>query len=301
MSDEGEAAELIRRADLLGRGVSDTEIRSARRSVSIVAVRRGCFVDKWRFTDSTPEARHLLAARAALAAGGPGLTLSHESAALAWGMSLWQGPPPLVHLTVDRPTGGRVDAVRHLHTHPLADVDVVMRDGARVTSAARTVADLACALSFEAAVCVGDSALACTPTSIDDITEAIRGCGRRRGVAGARRAAAFLDGRSESVGESRSRVYLDRHGLPAPELQIEIVIDGRTYRPDFLWEDQRVLGEFDGLAKYTRNGESANAVVIREKLREDALRAAGWIVVRWTWADLVDGRLAQRIRAALSA
>ncbi len=109
----------------------------------------------------------------------------------------------------------------------------------------------------------------------------------------------FIDRASESVGESRSRVYLDRHGLPRPRLQVEIVVDGRVYRPDFLWDN--VIGEFDGMVKYTGGGEATETVMIAEKLREDALRAAGWIVVRWTWADLVDGRLAQRIRAALSA
>ncbi len=44
-----------------------------------------------------------------------------------------------------------------------------------------------------------------------------------------------------------------------------------------------------GLQKYgrlLRPGETARDALIREKRREDALRAQGIMVVRWTWATL---------------
>ncbi|WP_037186472.1 type IV toxin-antitoxin system AbiEi family antitoxin domain-containing protein [Rhodococcus sp. UNC23MFCrub1.1] len=286
---------LITRRDLVHRGVSDSEIRRALRSGSISSVRRGCFVGSRVMADLSAEARHLLSARAVLSAGGSDLVLSHESAAVHWGLPLIGGPPHKVHVTATSGRRGRVDADRYLHSHSLGPVDLTTHDQTCVTTLARTVVDLACSLSFEAAVCAGDAASA----DDADIRAALQRCGRRAGIARARRVADFIDRASESVGESRSRVYLDRHGLPRPRLQVEIVVDGRVYRPDFLWDN--VIGEFDGMVKYTGGGEATETVMIAEKLREDALRAAGWIVVRWTWADLVDGRLAQRIRAALSA
>lgn len=287
---------LLTRRALLRRGVTDTEIRTARRSGTIVPIRRGCFAEIGQVTAASPEDRHLLAARAALAAASSGLVLSHESAAIAWDFHLWRGAPELVHLTTDRPTGGRRDRMRHVHAHRLDAEDVTERHGLPTTTAARTIADLACALPFDEAVCVGDSALRSQAVAPELLAAALARCGRRRGTAKARRVLSLLDGRSESVGESRSRVYFDRFDVPAPDLQVEIVVDGKTYRVDFLWDG--IVGEFDGLSKYA--GDQGGDAVVREKLREDALRAAGYVVIRWTWPDLADGRLARRVLVALA-
>jgi len=93
-------------------------------------------------------------------------------------------------------------------------------------------------------------------------------------------------------------------GIPSPEPQQKIYDErGRLIgRADFAWEEFHTLGEFDGKKKYGRllkPGEAPDDAVYREKLREDALRGAGWQVVRWTWADL--GRrheIASRLRQA---
>jgi len=58
---------------------------------------------------------------------------------------------------------------------------------------------------------------------------------------------------------------------------------------DFGWPAQRTVGEFDGKVKYgrlLRPGQEPGDAVYAEKLREDAIRAEDWEVVRWTWADL---------------
>jgi hypothetical protein len=100
----------------------------------------------------------------------------------------------------------------------------------------------------------------------------------------------FLDPRSESPGESYSRVVLHRIGVPAPTPQYEVwereVLVGRV---DFCWEEFRTLGEFDGREKYGRllePGQTAADAVFEEKRREDALRDLGWQIVRWIWQDL---------------
>ena len=101
----------------------------------------------------------------------------------------------------------------------------------------------------------------------------------------------FLDGCSESVGESRSRVALAALGFDVPRLQAALLdADGRFLgRVDFLFDDADVVGEFDGkikYGKYLREGQDPGDAVFAEKQREDAIRDAGWEVVRWTWKDL---------------
>jgi hypothetical protein len=100
---------------------------------------------------------------------------------------------------------------------------------------------------------------------------------------------AFAEGRSESPGESRSRVRMRLSGLPAPELQMPIPTRLGVYYADFGWPRYRAVGEFDGLVKYgrlLRPGHDAGEAVVAEKRREDAIRDEDWRVARWTWSEL---------------
>ena len=127
-------------------------------------------------------------------------------------------------------------------------------------------------------------------------------------VPGTRRAARvvdFADGGGRSVGESRSRVVLHELGLPPSALQFQVTGADGTFlaRTDFAWEEERVIGEFDGRIKYgrlLRSGQEAGDAVFQEKRREDAIRDEGWGVVRWTWSDLaVGGTMGRRVQRAL--
>ena len=115
-----------------------------------------------------------------------------------------------------------------------------------------------------------------------------------------------LDLRSESAGESASRVRLMEEGLPRPEPQREICgPDGRLIaRVDFYWEEQKTVGEFDGKIKYGRllkPGERIEDVIFEEKVREDAVRDLGLQVVRWLWPDLYRaGVLRERVLRAFA-
>lgn len=100
---------------------------------------------------------------------------------------------------------------------------------------------------------------------------------------------------SESAGESLSRAIMIEHGFKLPALQT-LISDNRGFigRPDFDWEEQKTFGEFDGYEKYSSQkylrGRTPAQVVVAEKLREDRLRAKGYNVIRWIWADLRDPR-----------
>ncbi|MGI8458185.1 MAG: hypothetical protein ACR2LI_08750 [Propionibacteriaceae bacterium] len=216
--------------------------------------------------------------------------LSHGSAAVVHGLPIWRRGLSQVNVTRDRSGGGRRRPTVHVHVAPLERGEVVQVNGYAATSLARTVVDLARTSGLDQGVAIADGALALGVPA----TQLQAALGRARGWPGvplARSAIDLADGRSESVGESVSRVRFLTHGLPKAVPQW-VVSDGAGVvvgRCDFAWPELRTLGEFDGRAKYgrlRRPGESVESAVYREKLREDALRDLGWQVVRWTWAEL---------------
>lgn len=110
----------------------------------------------------------------------------------------------------------------------------------------------------------------------------------------------FVDGRSESVGESRSRLALTIGGVEViPQVTITDEHGEFVARVDFVVAGTRIIIEFDGKMKY----ESGDPDVLwREKKREDRLRRLGYVVVRITWADLErPGAVLARVRAARAA
>ena len=103
----------------------------------------------------------------------------------------------------------------------------------------------------------------------------------------------FADAASESVGESFSRALMWELGFEIPQLQFWVTRDGRRIaRVDYLWPRIRLAGEFDGLVKYLASQglsrKSPAEVVVEEKRREDEVRSAGYGMVRWVWADLLE-------------
>ena len=92
---------------------------------------------------------------------------------------------------------------------------------------------------------------------------------------------------------------MDRFGLPAPVPQYVVHDPSGDFvgRVDFGFPAYATVVEFDGRVKYR---EDAVGTVVREKAREDALREAGYEVVRISWSDLDDPRAtALRIVRAL--
>ena len=141
------------------------------------------------------------------------------------GLPIWAVPLHRVHVTRPRRNGGRRGALVHVHTAPLDLPDVVTIRGLRVTSLGRTVTDLARALPFEQAVVLPDSAMFHKrPGRVHRAApaEVLERAPRWPGSPAARRAIAFAEALSESVGESRSRVAIEAAGLPPPVQQWEV-------------------------------------------------------------------------------
>jgi hypothetical protein len=280
--------DILRRGRLLADGYSPAELRRDVRTGALVALRRGVYVDPAAMLQP-PEVRHALAVRAAWPALVSDAVISHASAAALFGLPLWGVPLDRVHVTRVRTHGGRVDPRLHVHSARLAADEIVVLDGIALTSPPRTVVDLARSLPFEEAVSIADAALHQRLVLPEELADALERAARRPGSAAARRVVAFADARSESPGESRSRVRMRRWGLPAPVLQMPIPTRLGISYGDFGWPQYRTVGEFDGLVKYGRGlrpGQDAGQAVFEEKRREDAIRDEDWRVTRWTWPDL---------------
>jgi hypothetical protein len=290
--------------DLMAQGFSPDEIARLTRAGDLKRIRHGAYVPAAMAVAEDRELHRRLV-RATVRLTSPEAVVSHESASVVHGLPFWPEGVTRVHLTRDRPTGAKKRAHVQQHTGSLGPADVTEVDGIRVTSLPRTVVDLGRSLPLMRSVPVADAAMA-DGLRRDELDEALTAAGGRTGIGAARRMAALADARSESVGESASRVVLLLNGIPAPQLQYEVFDPGGELvaRADFCWEDQRTLGEFDGKIKYgrlLRPGQSASDVVYAEKLREDRLRDLGWQVVRWSWDDLYRPRvLVERLERAFS-
>ena len=293
---------LLSRREARAQGWSDEELGRLTRRADWTRLRRGAYLDARPPREDV--ARHRLLVRAMLDALHRPAVVSHQSAAVLWGIPLWGLPLDRVHVT--RRPGASTGASRSLHVHVarLPDDDISVIDGLVVTGPVRTVLDVARSAPLDVGVVVLDAALR---TGVVDAGAVRSGLHQLAGTRGSRHAARVVelaDGRSESVGESRSRVLLHHLGLAPSDLQFEVrtregVLLGRT---DFVWEPQRVVGEFDGRIKYgrmLRPGQQPGDVVFEEKRREDLIRDEGWPVVRWTWDDLLHpARLGERVGRA---
>jgi hypothetical protein len=210
-----------------------------------------------------------------------------------------------------RGSGRRGDITVHASS---GDPDIIMRDGLRLTGAARTVLDLAGVLPHGEALALADAALrpatsagavpgAGVPLcSRDELLERAQGGVDRRHGWTAYVVAEQADPLSGSVGESLARSLMIRLGAPPPFLQTpHRDVDGLIGYSDFWWPEYGVIGEFDGRMKYGADnpaGLRPEEVVYREKLREDRLRRIA-TVIRFGWADIHDPpRFAGILRAS---
>lgn len=149
-----------------------------------------------------------------------GSVVSHGSAATLHRLPVWATATARVHVT--RPGEGQRRPLLHLHSAQLTEDDITVVDGVAVTSVARTVLDLARTVRMEHSVAAADRALR-SGLGPEQLTEGLGRMEAWPGVRAARRVVAFADPRAETVGESVSRVRIHLDGLPAPDLQHEIV------------------------------------------------------------------------------
>ncbi len=243
---------------------------------------------------ATAEARHRELCRGLLLLH-PDAVLAGRSAVLAHSLPLWSVPLQSALLMRDVPRQRRRSgAVVRPPDRAGGPVDTPLGPAEPAHVA---VVRLALDHGAVPAVVALDAALARGRMTLGQLdAEIARRSGHRR-VQQALAARALCDLRSESPGETRLRVILAGWGM-ALEPQF-VVRDGERFvaRVDLRVAGTRVLIEFDGLVKYTDGGVEA---LVREKRREDRLRALGWTVIRFTWRDLDDpARVIDTVRRAV--
>jgi very-short-patch-repair endonuclease len=275
------------RPDALAAGYSDSQVRQRVCSGQWLRLSFNSYVDPRTWpADEPPWDRAIRLHRLHLQMAGVRLgdvVASHQSAAMLHDLPVWGTDLRRVHFT--RLGSGRARRGRTVQLHrgtPAVD-EVVEVGGMRLMSVDRAIVETACTTTYEVGVVLADAALRMRVASREGLADVVRRHTRWHGSPAARAAAQFADGLSESVGESRLRVLIANHGLPIPELQVEIRdAAGRLIgRVDFLLAGVLVI-EFDGAMKY---GDTADAV-LAEKWREDRLREQGYGVLRLNWSDL---------------
>jgi hypothetical protein len=135
----------------------------------------------------------------------------------------------------------------HGGTRDLLPEDWQVISGARVTTPLRTALDLACKLPRRQAMVALDAFAREHGVSVAQLRRLLARYFRRRGVVQARELVPLTDGRIESPRESWVNLEIHDHGLPAPEPQFWVLVDGvPKYRVDFAYPYARVIVEYDG-------------------------------------------------------
>ncbi|HEX6255466.1 MAG TPA: type IV toxin-antitoxin system AbiEi family antitoxin domain-containing protein [Euzebyales bacterium] len=249
-------------------------------------VDRGAYVPAALWRDASPEHRHLLRCRAVLGRYG-GVVLSHTSAIVAYGLPTHRVDLDVVHLTRTRPgRTGRVARRQPVQVHP--ELPAAARcavDGLQSCTAAVAVLQVADWHGVGAGMVVAEAALHRGLVDHEDLRQARALVRLGHGRAAAALIVALAGADSESPGETLTRLVLRALGHTDLLQQVPIRLpNGRTARVDFLLPALDVVVEFDGAVKY--EGAQGRDELLREKRREDGLRATGLEVVRLTWPDL---------------
>jgi len=262
------------RADALASGIRDWQLRHP----EVARLSRDTYLPRALSGEVTARLAAVLLTAPA------GTVASHRTAAALWGLEipLQDGSDRRVDLTVPLASRAESRADRRVYRCDLPGEDITRRGAMLLTTPARTWRDLAGVLLPGPLLAVTDQLLArrCTATELHEQL------GRRpsgRGSARARRVLPVANSLAESPMESVLRWLVHDAGLPAPVLQhaVRDAVGVFLGRADLAWPEQRVLVEFDGDVHRERD------VFVNDVRRQNKLVAAGWIVLRFTSADVL--------------
>jgi hypothetical protein len=293
------------RASALG---LESVLRRARRDGTMVPVRRGVYQLGTRAVELTALEVHRTRAFA-VDHQREAPVFAAQTAAVLHRLPFIGSPPEEIFVLAGGSSGRRRNGVIEIARR--GDEAVVHLGGRLVTSVAETVVEVARRMPLRTALIMADAALAAprygdtqARCTMDELRDIVAGRSRFRGVRAVEAMLARCTTKAESPLESLSRLQIEEAGFPTPELQLPVLLPSRgTYAfLDFAWPAHGIWGEADGRRKYLGDADAKTAadLVIREKRREDQIRAAtGWRCARWDWRDAWDGgRLRDILRQA---
>ena len=209
---------------------------------------------------------------AALLHAGPEAVLSHHSA--AWWWRLLDREPTVIDVSAP----GRRSSLDGVRVHHPRVIDGTRSRRLPVTTVPRTLLDLASTSSTDQ---IRRALAQADYHRLLVVEEVAAVCGPGRLGAGRLRAA--LERHEPRIALTRSeleRRFLNEceaAGIALPE--VNAVVEGWTV--DALWRRERVVVELDG-----RDNHSSPGQIERDRRKELQLRAAGYVVVRYTWAQV---------------
>ena len=209
---------------------------------------------------------------AAVLAVGHDAAISHRSAGALWEILPSAGEP--VHVTTTRGHPRHRPGIR---VHRTRSLQVSLNAGLPVTTPLRTLLDLAATTSARELERAVEEAQVRRLVTRDDLEQ----------LPGSHRDEPSL---TRSEAERRLLALVRAARLPRPHTNVRV----GGHEVDFLWPEQRLIVEVDGFAfHHTR------AAFERDRARDRALQAGGYLVVRVTWRQLVDEP--EAVVAALAA
>lgn len=288
----GSSQGLVTTAVLRAAGTSRSGLSRAVARGEVARVRPGIYatdpLGSWPVFLVTSEgvaAEYVQRVRAVLLSLGPDAAAGGRTAASVRGWGLLVEPLRTVEVAV-RADRGRVQlaGVRAVRRRRRAQELLSPVEGHRaiaVTTAVSTVLDCCTTLPLVEAVVICDSALRSGQVTLVELQEAAL---RLRGVRSARkvrRALVLCDPACGSVLESVLRVGMVEDGIDGfgTQLVIEDAAGRYIRRVDFCFEQARLVVETDGARWHTS--------IARDQSVDNRLAAAGWRVLRFTWAQVV--------------
>lgn len=264
----------VSRTQLLGLGLSDPAIHRRTKNGRLRPVLPGVYVTPG--APDTPTQRRWIAHLAV----GPSSVLSFETGARIHRLSTVARTGPTV-LTVAHSGWQRLPGVRVHQISDLAPADIECRHGLPVTSARRTIVDLAAIWRMGRLGLVLDDADAAGTAKYTDVGACLRSVARR-GKPGVRKLTVLLDERGPgevppaSVLERDFFRLVDRFSLPVPVRQYPMPRDdGALGLVDAAWADRKLIVEVDG-----RRWHQRIADMKRDRDRDLKAAGSGWQVVR---------------------
>lgn len=285
-------------------GYDDAAVSRLTKAGEWCRVKHGAYTLRHLWEGLDAKQRYALLCHAAYRQAKTRTALSHRSSANAWAAPLWDVDLSVVDLTrLDQRTGRNGPGVTQ-HRGVLESGDLQRADRMDVMSPTRTALELTTILDIEHSMVEIDDLLHRDLTTLEDLRTRFATMNHWPDTLHTDLILRLVDGRAESVAESRLRYICWAQHLPAPEVNYEIRDrSGKVIaRVDLAWPHLGVFVEFDGLEKYQRSRrqeETPAQCVERERRREARIiELTGWRVVRVVWADLYrPAETADRIRA----
>jgi hypothetical protein len=281
----------LAREDLLDRGISDRGIARLVRDGVLWRVFRGVYLPA--AASDTVEAR----ASCLTLVVSPHHVVVDRTAAWLHGIDVFayaerDMPPPIETCALRGHHPTERQGVRG-RSRDLARRDLMTIGGVMVTTPLRTALDLGCHLRRREAMAALNAFARHHGVTKEMLVRELPRYRRRRGVVQLRELASYVDPRPESERESWVLLTIRDAGLPLPEPQYWIEIEGvPTYRLDFAYPRARVCVEYDGADAHDRTPEQRE----HDRARRRWLRDHNWTVIVVKAGDFTDERLEAWVR-----